>query len=25
VVDERVWNEEFRDLYQQLVDEANAE
>ena len=25
VVDERVWNEEFRDLYQQLVDQANAE
>jgi cytochrome c biogenesis protein CcmG/thiol:disulfide interchange protein DsbE len=24
VVDERVWNEEFRDLYQQLMDEANG-
>ncbi|MDA9240543.1 DsbE family thiol:disulfide interchange protein [bacterium] len=25
VVDERVWNEEFRDLYKQLVDAANAQ
>lgn len=23
VVDERIWNKEFRDLYNQLVDEAN--
>ncbi len=23
VVDERIWNKEFRDLYKQLVDEAN--